>query len=743
MGFFRISTIPDNLVGENIAEAIGNNSFALLYDLIMHHTYLWLEEGREALTASLSASIPGFQTEMTTPEIEPNCSNVKALSFYRGEEEDEKEIIRDPLHDLFTLNNSPRFVSLAFINVRGEEAGRAKRYAESLLSSKELRETRSTSHGLRGVLGSSAVHRELYKDSEELIITKSILNSINEAILKNNLLYKAFLIYDSKSATLEQYLKNRLAILLEKSIQADSFSSLIKKLSKERAFPFGTTYCSKFIRVYGARQVRTVSTAYVPDVQDGIPMGKLMREGVSETMTEICISLPTFNLGFLITGLPGSGKTMEAMHVVDRAISTSRRPSFVIAPSEEWSGFGIEHGMNLIRLFSDSIPINFFRCPSVANKEKFCQDLAIVLSSAAGAGPYRRPMEKCMLNAFRIAYHDTTNPDPVDVYEEIVESVIRLHGKRTNAGIKYTKHGENIKASLESLKIILNSPNYSTKNSIKFEELLTGGAVFDTSGASTATRSFLYALILNQLYAITSGFDTNGDSDLRMLICIEEAQIIFKDETSPAVEDLKQRIQDFRKRGIGLMLLAHNISDIDLGIRRLCQTRLYMKQSPDSAFLAARELIFPCIDNNKVIEKLKLLDSRVGALSFITRRGKEKVQEESVLIKTEAYDIAQKDLHIEKIGHSNDFIKTEFKLTLGDRFDGSRSSVEVKFLGETMFRFTLIKETSYVDLVQGRKYTLCLTNDKGKIVTSIPIIAKPEINLFVGEGKFMEIISSD
>jgi hypothetical protein len=175
--------------------------------------------------------------------------------------------------------------------------------------------------------------------------------------------------------------------------------------------------------------------------------------------------------------------------------------------------------------------------------------LAIILSSAAGAGPYKRPMEKCMLNAFRIVYRDTSNPDPIEVYEQIEESIIRLHGKRTNAGVKYTKHGENIKAALESLRIILNNPNYSTKNSIKFEELLTGGAVFDMSAASTATRSFLYALILNQLYAITSSFDTKGDEELRMLICIEEAQIIFKEETSPAVEDLKQRIQDFRKRG--------------------------------------------------------------------------------------------------------------------------------------------------------------------------------------------------
>jgi hypothetical protein len=154
-----------------------------------------------------------------------------------------------------------------------------------------------------------------------------------------------------------------------------------------------------------------------------------------------------------------------------------------------------------------------------------------------------------------------------------------------------------------------------------------------------------------------------------MFICVEEAQIIFKEEDSPAVEDLKQRIQDFRKKGIGLMLLAHNISDIDLGIRRLCQIRLYLKQAPDSAYLAAKELIFPGIETDKVIEKLKLLDSRIGALSFIIRNGNEKVQEESILIKTEAFQQPSDTVLAKNSQVSEDAMSTELKLSFGDGFD--------------------------------------------------------------------------
>jgi hypothetical protein len=735
MGFFAISSVPDLFNTEHILEAIGRNSFAVAYDINAHQTFIWVEEGKDRLIDSLTSSIPGFQVEETG--FAGNLKGkIKALSFYRMEGEEETQ---DAFHDLFNLNPSKGVLCLAFINVKDKETESAKRYAEALLSSKDMRETKPTSQGIRGLFGSSSVHRDVYKDSEELLIAKNILNSINEALLKNNLLYKIFLVFNSEANTLEAYLRDRVTILSETGFVADSFGSGMSKMSKIRAFPFGTKYCASFIKLYGVRVLRTITSKTNERANKGIPIGKLMNNGVSESHTDICVEPASLNLGFLITGLPGSGKTMEAMHISDRIINSGYCPSFIIAPTEEWNGFAISHGMNLMRLFSDSIPINFFRCPPNTKKEKFYQDLAIILSAASGAGPYKRPMEKCMLNAFRKIYQDTSTPDPVDVYYEIEESIIRLHGKKTNVGIKYTKHGENIKAALESLRIILNNPNYSTKEGVKFEELLVGGAVFDISSTSIATKPFLYALVLNQLYALASCFDTLGDDKLRMFICVEESQIIFKEEDSPAVEDLKQRIQDFRKRGIGLMLLAHNISDIDLGIRRLSQTRLYMKQAPDSAYLAARELIFPGIETDKVIEKLKLLDSRVGALSFITRNGNEKVQEESVFIKTEAFQQLS-DICLTKNGQvSEDLITTELNVTFGDDFDASKSKLKLRFLGELVQEISRITGSQKLQLVPHRKYLLCLLNERDKVTAETLLIGKSKINLFIDQNKLLEI----
>ena len=730
-----VSGVPDTFIGESMLEALGKNSFSVLYETGSKHTYLWLEDGKESLAKLLEASVPGFKTEGTNIAVAIKGKTIKAMSFYTNADAE-----KDILHDLFSLNNAPGFVSIAFISTSGNEVERAKRYAESLLSSKDMKETKSTSQGVRGVFGPSSVHRDIYRDTEELTMAKEIVGSINDALLKNNLLYKVFLLYDSKQEDLDTYLKGRISELSETTLLAEDFASLIAKVSKIRAFPLGTSYCSKLVRIYGARLSRTIKAGSPPAASKGIPIGKVMLDGVSESTSDVCIDLPSFNLGFLVTGLPGSGKTMEAMHMVDRIIRTSSCPSFVLAPSEEWNGFAINHGMNLARLFADSLQINFFRCPPMAEKKKFCQDLAILLSSAAGAGPYRRPMEKCMLNAFMRAYQKTTNPDPVDVYHEIEESIIYLHGKRTNVGVKYTKHGENIKAALENLRIILNDPKYSTNNGMTFEELLIGGAVFDMSAASIATRSFLYALILNQLYALTSGFDTLGDEELRMLICVEEAQIIFKDDVSPAVEDLRQRIQDFRKRGIGLMLTAHNVNDVDLGIRRLCQTRLYMKQSPDSAYLAAKELIFPNVDLDKVVEKLKLLDSRVGALSFITRKDREKIQEESVLVKTEAFESVAADL--DKKGSKDQDKNTllaELETTFGDGFDRSKVEIAIKYLGENLYKF-VVSEKHKVELVKNRKYLFCLINEKGKVTSETTISGKENLNIFIDRNKIIEII---
>lgn len=363
-----------------------------------------------------------------------------------------------------------------------------------------------------------------------------------------------------------------------------------------------------------------------------------MKDAVFDTKKMIGIEASSLNLGTIITGLPGSGKTNEAMAIIDSIANSGKTKFCVISPTDEWSRFAQGHGFYLLKLYDSKTAINFFTCPDNVSREKFYEDLAMILSSASNAGPYRNPMEKCMLNAFRKVYAVTNNPDPVALYGAIEDSIRKFHAKKTNTGYRYTKHGENIRSALENLRAILSRPEYSAKDGMKLDQVLEKGVVFDLSNVSGNTKPYFYALILNQIYSITSAFDTSGDNELRMLLCIEEAQTIFKDKDSPAVQDLRYRIQDFRKQGIGLMLLAHNVVDIEQSVRRLCQTKIYLKQAPDVAQVAAKELIFTRATEEEVVLKLKHLDSRIGAFSYIVKSGDEKISQDTIFIRTKDYE---------------------------------------------------------------------------------------------------------
>jgi hypothetical protein len=435
-------------------------------------------------------------------------------------------------------------------------------------------------------------------------------------------------------------------------------------------------------------------------------------------------------MGILITGLPGSGKTREAMSIVHSVMEPSTETAIaVISPTEEWNRFGSSRGMYVVRLYDGTVPINFFSCPKMSCRSKFYEDLAMLLSSAADAGPYRNPMEKCMLNAFRKVYQKEEEPNPSSVYREIEESIIKFHARRTNVGVKYTKHGENIKSALENLRGILARPEYCSKRGVGIEGLVRKGVVFDLSLVSGKIKPYIYALLLNQLYSLADQFDVEGDGMLRMLLCVEEAQIILGGKESPAVQDMRQKIQDFRKKGVGLMLLAHNLTDIEQGIRRLCQTKLYLKQAPDVARAALQDLILTYVEESDLETKLKHLDSRTGALNYVTKIGDKKISNDTVFVRT--IDYAEGEV----IGESQigDYMKEEgieapkesdytISLKLNDdrvmdRFKSGETSISLRTLGEEVREIPVSNSganpiTLSLKLVRGLNYEIALLDSR-------------------------------
>ncbi len=254
---------------------------------------------------------------------------------------------------------------------------------------------------------------------------------------------------------------------------------------------------------------------------------------------------------------------------------------------------------------------------------------------------------------------------------------------------------------------------------------------------------------MNQIYALASQFDLNGDGELRLLICIEEAQTIFGGIESPAVRDIKQRIQDFRKQGIAIILLTHSVSDIEVGIRRLCQLKLYLKQAADTAQIASKDLIFGNAEPDEVTLKLKLLDSGIGAFSYVLRRGAQKEQQESIFLKTNGYGIPACDGNLNpideyisklKIGAAKP-IKCRIRLMLGAKVEVSPASLKeqyelgISYLGEEIERVGLSRiNSSDVILLEGMNYEIRLRNEKGKTLKRFMIKASKDIYLDIREN---------
>ncbi|MEM0149285.1 MAG: DUF87 domain-containing protein [Candidatus Micrarchaeaceae archaeon] len=743
MELYRIDEMPNGEIDKRVFfEAIGNSLFSIEYRLEEHATILGISGNHGLKVQMLHNFVHGMKLSHLAEGTKLQF-DATIISGYSSAS-------HDIFSEIFSLPVFAGSVIVVFVPASEKDILKAKKFIEAALSNRKVRETNSEPQGALGARSMSSSQREIFNDSDEALVLNGALNLINESILNGGIAYKFFVVMPSNNTVVFDYLKSKFLILGMRHIKAFGYDS-IGKLQSYPALPFSPTYLSALMSFKGNIRANYVVNTSGPMALGDLDIGFFADGGVRVTETHMKIDASTLNLGFIITGLPGTGKTNEAMAIVDQLLAKAQRPKIiVIAPTDEWSHFALAHGMNLIRLYNDQVPINFFRKPPRINKEKFYENLAMVLASASDAGPYQNPMEKCMLNAFRKVYESSEEPDPVEVYDEIEESVIELHAKRTQTGIKYTKHGENIRSALENLRAILSRPEYAADEGVKIEELLEKGVVFDISGASASTKQYLYALILNQVYATATGFDTLGDNELRLAIILEEAQTIFGNKESTAVQDIKQRMQDFRKQGIGLLLLAHNISDIESGIRRLCQLKLYLRQASDIAPIAVKDLAFAYADDDDATLKLKMLGSGMGALSYISKEGDAKVPHDTVFIKTLQYKACAPDNSIRQPGigagaqaalpkYIESKISIDFSSALRS-YEKNAGFIKIIFLGEGICTCGIERPVQefMVRMLEGKSYTIQVLDRKKRMVREIKVKAAAQIHVKMEEKEGKE-----
>ena len=727
----------------SIFECIGRQDFVITYDFQNCNSIIGIGASHsESTKQSIMDQISGIKFSTEDSAIQCSASGYSVFSVYKQVEKNGEKFFSDA----FNILPKEGFLSIIFAYADMQEVSRIKVHLEDMISSKSIRKSEMVPGVYIGSKSGLTIHKEIYNESEERLVLGSMLESLNGAVLGNGLAYKIFILIPKGYENIRNYIETHFLVLAEYSFNNSDMHPIISQLCKKSSIPYGALYAGEYANFYGLFSINHAIHTAIPQQIGSIAVGSIVSDGVAETGIKAMIEPSSINLGFLMTGLPGSGKTMEAMSVIHSLLNSNERLAvFVVTPTKEWKEFALSHDISLISPYSDDTPINFFRCPTTIEQEKFYSNLAMILASAANAGPYRNPMEKCMLNAFRHVYSENvTEPAPAYVYSEIEKSIIKYHGKKTNVGIKYTKHGENIKSALENLRSILSKGQYCVEKGIKFEDFMERGAVFDVSAATANTTAQLYSLILNQIYSLAEKFDENGDGKLRMLICLEEAQTIFSDPYSPAVQDIKQRIQDFRKKGIGLMLLTHNVSDIEIGIRRLCQLKLYLKQAPDTAATAAKDLIFTYADNDDVVLKLKSLPSRIGAFSCVSGTGSERRQHDTLFVKTESYynDMQKSSTNpIDSYIRSTDIrparlIKCKISIKGADYKDIKNDDIKefkyirISFLGEEIQTIPLAKITSnVVQLLNGIEHTVEILSKSGKVLRELSIRVSEDIKL--------------
>jgi hypothetical protein len=723
--YAEIVAMPSQPDYNKFISSMLNSQFILHHDLRNSRTVLITEE-MNALNR-IKDSVTGMRFEYTAANENRLKNPVRLVVYNEMREPKSREPLPQCLADLYTMfSGTDSNIFICFSPSNQSHLDRVIKKTEQMLSGKETRLSRN----IGGSPGSSgSMQMEMYHESHERRLLLSMLESFNESMVENGLAYKVSIVVENPTPDLIKYLKSRISVIDELRANSSDVERLYGEMGSAEAIPLSYRHSANLISFSNKIRCSEIIETRYDESSGEILLGEYLEGGVSGNERQILVSPSSFNLGSIVTGLPGTGKTTVAMSLVSQLLNEKKPGAVVVSPTAEWNGFGIEKGMQVIRIYENGTPINFFKCDSSINIERFYENLAVLLAAASGAGPYRNSMEKCLLSAFHKVYSGTRTPDPTDLYYEIEKAVIEQHGKRTNTEVTFTKHGENVMASLQHLRLMLMKAQFAYSQGVDFSKLIRKGVVFDLSNVSSGIKPFFYALILNQVYAFCESLDLLGDNDLRLAICLEEAQLVFaNNEHSAATIDLMQKIQDFRKRGVGLILITHSVTDIHVGIRRLCQTKMYFRQSSDVVRYACSDLSFSITYEDAVIDRLKRLEQGTCALTYVITKVNSKNLSESVIAKMQAYRV-EAEYVADHSKASPSAITTRLTLTnsLGEALRKTR--VEVVYVGEKVHE-GVTDDRGVIELpnlLHGKKYKLRILGEKKRDARICHIIASPEV----------------
>ena len=742
---FLVESVPNAQIDiAGILQAIGGRTFCLIHDFLERRTYIeFYCDDADQSTTIIKKIVPGISLShadvITIGEM-----RTKVLCLYK------QPSGTSFFSESFSyLSSSKLFVF--FIPVDQIALHLRKTEIGKLLSKVEEKGTSSVAGSVFSKQISTSLHTGNYNGREEVEILRTILESLENSIMNGLPAYKVYACFDSREKSILNYVSSNYAIISSFEFDSRGDDALLHELEKFNSLPFGLQYSKNFIS-FPVSQIKYVAKTAPPATSGRILLGEYVSNGAFPTGVAVHTEASALNLGLIVTGMPGTGKTSAVMNILESVSRNSDARIIIISPTREWRKFGELVKADVIDLNNPSLRMNLFGCPDGCSVSKFYENLAMVLSHASAAGPYQKPLEKCLLDAFE-GFKDTNNPDPLEVYNAIEDSVIRLHGKRTNTGVKYTKHGENIHSAVEDLRLVLRRTQFRSRAGVDVYNSPNRNIIFDISSYGSLAMSYLYAVILNQIYSIADSMDEIGEDKLRLVVCLEEAQLIFGErskENDAALRDIKNRIQDFRKKGIGLVLITHNVSDINSGVRSMCQTKAYFKQAPSEADKAASDLVFSFSEKESIITMLTHLEKRVFALNYVLKQEGNMITPDSIFVRSLDSSFSRVSKHADssvpfKAVSEEQLIECSISLAFDPDNTAKHKGAEDQIIpvivdfGIEIKCARQIGNSYAVRLYKLQRYWLSLRNRKGVELYGSYILAAKQVTARLGQSG-MEII---
>ena len=724
---YEIDSLPTEMDLEAFLGAMLGSQFMLCHDFKEGKTYVAFEDADAHVRIKHAVAGIGMHEETIAWR---RLSLPRYAVGYSATRMDRDGRVLETFRELYSiLSHSGAMFLVSFVPASAEQVDAARLRVEEMASRKSIRLTRNLGSRNGSPSATDSMQMELFYESDERRMLLSLLESLNAASMRNGVAYRVSIIFEN-NAQVNEYIKANLFVFENRGINVGSVNDAYEFAKHADALPLSHACAAGYLS-FSERITRhgTITTRYGCG-GGNIELGEYLHGSVTGRGETLHLDYRTFNLGAIISGLPGTGKTATAMNLIRQLSRESDASIVVLSPTGEWNAFGRSVGARVIKLYDGTVRLNFFKCDSGINIERFYENLAMLISSASNAGPYKNSLEKSLLSAFRKSYAATVSPDPAEVYACIENAVIEQHGKRSNVGVKLTKHGENVMAALQNLRLLLMNPQFAYCDGEDFSGLLRTGVVFDLSLVSNSMKPFFYALILNQAYGFADMLDTDGNDELRMLMCIEEAQLMLDREgESAATLDLEQRIQDFRKKGIGLMLIAHSVTDISPGIRRLCQTKVYFRQSADVAKYACGDLVFGEEEGRLVTDKLKGLPQGRCAVSYIAIEDGMRVPKGSVFV-----EVMFSQGHVEaqpeaKVGKRH--AKATVITVIENAAPKAGAAVRMIYVGETVFEGVTDAKGRVVaeGLLEGKMYKMLVLGAKRRETREFSIIGGVDTEL--------------